>query len=60
MEYQVEYDSSLPVRFLDPRDVKMYDAFGNEMEIPKCECGSFKSQLIGKEYFKWICNSCFK
>ena len=54
-----EFGSSMPIRWPDPSCVTMYDRKGNAMEIPICDkCGACKSQLIGKEAFKWICTIC--
>ena len=51
-----EWGSSQPIRFLDESMVTAYDSEGKEMEIPKCEkCGNFKCQIIGKEYWAWVC-----
>ena len=55
-EYQVEFGSSQPIRFANP---KCYDGDGNEIIIPKCEkCGYHKCQVIGKEALNWICLIC--
>jgi len=57
---ECEWGSSMPVRFLDISQVKMYDSDGKEVKIPKCEkCGYHKSEVIGREYCAWICmNGC--
>ena len=57
---ECEWGSSMPVRFLEPSQVKMYDSDGKEIEIPKCEkCGQYKNEVIGREYCAWICiNGC--
>lgn len=47
------------IRFLDPKQIKLYDSENKEVVIPKCEtCGMHKSQLMGKESFIWVCNCC--
>ncbi len=54
--YKNEFGSVLPIQTLD---VTAYDAEGNEIEIPKCDkCSNYKSQVIGKESFMWICTCC--
>lgn len=57
-EYIAKFSGN--VRFLDNNDIKLYDYDGNQIDIPKCSnCECFKSQLIGKESFTWICmNGC--
>lgn len=56
---EVEFGGAFPVRFLKPKDVKMFDSDGKEMEIPKCEhCGAYKTEVIGLKYCTWICCNC--
>lgn len=58
-DLECEFGSSIPVRFINPEDVKMYDNEGKEVPIPKCEkCGNIKQQIIGKNACAWICNDC--
>jgi hypothetical protein len=55
-QYKAEWGSSVKFRFGNP---KGYDADGNEIHVPRCEkCGCYKSQVIGKECFTWICTFC--
>jgi hypothetical protein len=36
-----------------------YDNEGQEIVVPLCKnCQQFKSQLIGKDSFVWVCQSC--
>lgn len=54
-----EYGSCQPVSFLDPENVKAYDAENNEICIPKCQkCGIHKCQIIGKNAYMWFCSMC--
>lgn len=54
-----EYGTCLPIRFLNPEQVKAYDCEGNEIEIPLCEhCGYHKTEVIGLKYSAWICCNC--
>lgn len=56
--YKTEFGCSHPVNFLDENQVIAYDCEGSKLEIPKCEkCGYFKSQLIGRSSFKWVCST---
>jgi hypothetical protein len=56
---QSEFGCSSSLRFADENMVSAHDSEGNKIEIPRCElCDAFKSQLIGKESFMWICTMC--
>lgn len=57
-----EFESSHPIRWLNPEQVKAYDDEGNEISIPKCEmCGVNKCKIIGKTHCAWVCmNGCVK
>lgn len=54
--YRSEFGTTMPVRFLDPGQVKMYDADGNEVF---CSCGKpAGSAIIGKNSSKAMCSEC--
>lgn len=51
-----EYGSISPIAF---SNAKMYDAYGNEIDNPKCEiCGVYKTSVIVKNSHSWICTQC--
>jgi hypothetical protein len=54
--YIPEFGTSIPVRFLDASQVKMYDSEGNEVF---CSCGKpAGSAIIGKNFSKAMCSEC--
>lgn len=55
---QCEWGTSGNVKFINPDDVKAYDSAGNEIEIPVCKCGSFKSMVISLNAICFICPIC--
>src|SRR5690348_1605564 len=51
-----EFGTSMPVRFLPPSQVKMYDSDGKEVF---CSCGKpAGSAIIGKHASKAMCSEC--
>ncbi len=53
---ECEFGGTLPVRFLDPSSVKMYDSDGKEV---LCKCGESASEgIIGKNASLARCNKC--
>jgi len=55
-KYETEYGVSMPIRFLETSQVKMYDAEGKEVF---CSCGkSAGSAIIGKDSFIAMCTEC--
>lgn len=59
-ELIAEWGSSMPIKWPDPENVKMYDSEGKEVPIPKCDkCQAFKQEVIGLNAYTWICtNGC--
>lgn len=55
-KYESEYGTSMPVRFLKPSQVKMYDTEGKEVF---CSCGKpAGSAIIGKDASIAMCTEC--
>jgi hypothetical protein len=46
-------------RFLNPENITLTDCQGKEVKIPFCkECKNPMAQMIGKEYYAWVCIVC--
>jgi hypothetical protein len=58
--FDIKSKKKLPIRFVDYDQVTSFDENGNEVISPKCECGKYKSQVIGINCYKWICTECKK
>lgn len=51
-----EFDSAIPVRFLDTKNIKMYDSQGN---VVLCKCGKEAgTAAIGKNAMAAWCEDC--